>query len=118
MVNARMMMKFLLLILERKKRRKALKELMPLLAYPIIFCIILVPPLFARTYDVFVTVKSKNDSIADITSFSLSGAVFIPMWSLLPGLALIAHICVLKWPKRCLSSTEISPLHYWLKSKG
>ena len=90
-----------LIDLERKKRRKALKELLPLLAYPIIFCIILVPPLFARTYDVFVTVKSKNDSIADIASFSLSGAVFIPMWSLLPGLALIAHICVLKWPKRC-----------------
>ena len=89
-----------LIHVERKKRRKALRELLPLLAYPIIFCIILVPPLFSRTYDVFVTVTS-NDSIADITSFSLSGHVFVPMWSLLPGLALIAHICVLKWPKKC-----------------
>ena len=81
-----------------RKRRKALKELLPLLAYPIMFCIILVPPLYARIYDVTVT---KNDSIADTASVSLSAAVFMPMWSLLPGLALIAHICVLKWPKRC-----------------
>ena len=85
----------------RKKRRKALKELLPLLAYPIIFCIILIPPLFARTYDGLVTVKSKNDSIAEIAAFSLSSAFFVPMWSLLPGLALIVHICVLKWPKEC-----------------
>ena len=106
-----------LIHVERKKRCKALRELLPLLAYPIIFCIILVPPLFSRTYDVFVTVKSKNinDSIADITSFFFVGCCFCTDVELASWISFDCSHMRFKVAKKVLfymALTEIGPFHY------
>ena len=81
-------------LIETGDRRKALKELLPLLAYPIIFCVILVPPLFSRIYSV------TTDDIYSTGSWFLATAIFVAMWSLMPGLVLILHICILKLSKK------------------
>ena len=83
-------------VLKRGQRNKALKELLPLFAYPVIFCVILIPPFFSRIY-------GANNNVGTVDSISTLfqvTAVFVPMWSLLPGVAQIVHICVLQWPKK------------------
>ena len=73
------------------QRWKALKELLPLLAYPIIFCILMIPPVVNRIYGaVFNTVS--------VTANLVSGSI-IPLQPFFAGLTLLIHVCVLKVPK-------------------
>ena len=79
------------LILNYDQKKKALKELLPLLAYPILFCILLLPPLANRIYS----------ASTKVTNFDLIlvSAVFIPLQSLCAGLTLVVHICYIKCSK-------------------
>ena len=70
---------------------KALKELLPLLVYPILFCILLIPPLVNRLIGAFV--RDKPGII--VVSTVISG-IFIPLQPFFAGLALLVHVCVLK----------------------
>ena len=81
-------------ILHGDQRKKALKELLPLLAYPIIFCILLLPPLANRIYGALANVTSSN--------LILVSAVFIPLQSFCAGSALLIHIGVIKY-NSCMS---------------
>ena len=88
------------LITNSEQWRKVLKQLLPLLAYPIVFCIILLPPLANRILGAF-----PAESIP-IDNYFLISAILVPFWVLLPALALIIHICVLKWPKQLCSQVR------------
>ena len=73
------------------QRMKALKELLPLLVYPIVYCILLIPPLVNRIYG--AVARNLNDYMIVI-----SGS-FVPIQPLCAGLALLVHVCVLKCSK-------------------
>ena len=81
-------------LLKSGQRMKALNELLPLLIYPILFCILLIPPLVNRVIGAIPDIH-----IGIITSSTVISGVCIPLQSLLAGLALIVHIAVLKCPK-------------------
>ena len=78
-------------LLERGKRMKALKELLPLLVYPILYCILLIPPFANRIY-------GAASNKLNITVIVISGG-FVPLQPLCAGLALFIHVCVLKCSK-------------------
>ena len=73
------------------QQKKALKELLPLLAYPILFCVLLLPTIANRTYS--ASTKVTNFDII------LVSAVFIPLESLCAGLTLVVHISYIKHSK-------------------
>ena len=73
-----------------QKRRKALNELLPLLAYPILFCLLLTPPLINRIIGAAYTEQQPN-----ITAILVSG-IFIPLRPFFAGLTLLIHVLVLK----------------------
>ena len=73
-----------------QKRRKALNELLPLLAYPILFFLLLIPPLINRIIGAAYTGQQPN-----ITAILVSG-IFIPLQPFLAGLTLLIHVLVLK----------------------
>ena len=81
-------------LLPSGQRMKALKELLPLLVYPILFCILLIPPLVNRLIGAFI--RDKPGII--VVSTMISG-IFIPLQPFFAGLALVVHIAVLKCPK-------------------
>ena len=72
------------------KRCKALNELLPLLAYPILFCLFLIPPLINRIIGAAYTGQQPN-----ITAILVSG-IFIPLQPFFAGLTLLIHVLVLK----------------------
>ena len=71
----------------RDQYRKAFKQLLPLVAYPVLFCILVAPPLIARVYG-FAATPSKG--------LLILSAVCIPSWSFFAGVTLITHIGVLR----------------------
>ena len=73
-----------------QKRRKALKELLPLLAYPILFCVLLIPPLVNRI--IGAANKSQEPNVTAI----LASGITVPLRSFFAGLTLFIHILVLK----------------------
>ena len=73
-----------------QKRCKALNELLPLLAYPILFCLLLIPPLFNRIIGAAYTGQQPN-----ITAILVSG-IFVPLQPFFAGLTLFIHVLVLK----------------------
>ena len=81
-------------LLTSGQRMKALKELLPLLVYPILFCILLILPLVNRLIGAIVDGNSPVIVVSTMIS-----AVFIPLQPLFAGLALVVHIAVLKCPK-------------------
>ena len=83
-------------LLPSGQRMKALKELLPLLVYPILFCILLIPPLVNRI--IGASIDCNTPAIFIVVSTMISG-VFIPLQPLFAGLALVVHVAVLKRPK-------------------
>ena len=81
-------------LLSRRRRRKAFKELLPLLAYPILFCVLLTPPLVNRIIGAYST-KLNMDAI-------LASGISVPLQPFFAGLTLLIHVLVLKFPKSVL----------------
>lgn len=73
-----------LLSREKEQKRKALRQLLPLLAYPVLFFLLMLIPFAHRIYDAAAHGISYP--------LTLAHAVANPCWGLLSGLALIAHI--------------------------
>ena len=65
---------------------KALKELLPLAAFPILFFIFKLPEL---VYDIYESVRSKPNE-----PFLAVNLLFISLWSLASGMTLIIHLSV------------------------
>ena len=82
------------LLVEDRKRKKALKQLLPLSAYPILFFIFSIPPCVNRIYGDVTTEFS-------FPAF-MSSAVSTSFPSLFSGLTLFIHVMVLKCPRRKL----------------
>ena len=84
-----------LLSRERSKRRKAFKELLPLIAYPILFCVLLIPPLINRV----LGASSTNKDPHHYRDVILASGAFVPLQPFFAGLALFIHVVVLTFPK-------------------
>ena len=85
-----------LLMNERRMKFKALKELLPLLVYPILFCILLIPLVVNRAIDAI------PNSPANVVVSTLVSGIFVPLQPFFAGLALLVHVCVLKcWTCKC-----------------
>ena len=66
---------------------KALKQLLPLSTYPIIIFVLTIP---ALVFDIY----ASQNSIVDERILTAS-AVFVSLWAMVAGIALILHVCVL-----------------------
>ena len=64
---------------------KALKQVLPLAAFPVLFFVSVIPILILDVY----SAKSKPDN-----ALLFSASIFIPLWSLSSGVTLIVHISV------------------------
>ena len=74
------------------QRVQVLKQLLPLLFYPLIFFFLLLVPLGSRIYNAV-------DTDANFT-LMLVHAIANPFWGLVSGLALIIHICIMQYQKK------------------
>ena len=79
------------LINRQGQRKRVLKELLPLLAYPVVFYVMTIPALVDR-------LAGATSSIPHYDLLMVHGVV-TSTYSFFVGLTLIIHICVLKWPK-------------------
>ena len=70
---------------------KALKQLLPLAAFPILFLLFIVPVFIYDVYYSFVT-PSPNENLI------LTADIFIFLWNMTSGLTLIVHISVARVP--------------------
>ena len=70
-----------------EQSKKAFRQLLPLVAYPVLFCILITPPLIERVY-AFTSTPNHG--------FQVLLAICIPTWSLSSGVTLIVHIGVLR----------------------
>ena len=85
-----------LLMSERRMKFKALRELLPLLVYPILFCTLLIPLVVNRAIDAI------PNSPANVVVSTLVSGIFVPLQPFFAGLALLVHVCVLKcWTCKC-----------------
>ena len=82
----------LLIRQEQNRNKTALKELLPLLAYPIIFFVLALFPLIDRIYD---AISSQGFYL-----LVLAHLITIASWGFFSGLALLVHILLLRIPTR------------------
>ena len=75
----------------RDQNNVAFRQLLPLVAYPALFCILIIPPLIARVYG-FAS-STPNHSLLMFL------AICVPAWSLSAGMTLIVHIGAMKLSK-------------------
>lgn len=77
-----------LLRMRREQQRKAFKEILPLMAYPIIFMVVFLPSVINRVYG----------AVSSRIGFSLFvlHAVTGPSWGLFVGVTVVVHICLIK----------------------
>ena len=72
--------------------KKALSQMLPLLAYPVIFCTLIVPPFIYRVYG----------ALGATPGFGLLAVAWLcfPGWSLAASVALVAHVAVVARHRR------------------
>ena len=76
------------LVEDKKTQRNALIMLLPLIAYPFIYCILIITPLVNRFYQ--LAAHQSNFELF------LASAAFIPSFSLSAGIAFLIHIAVVE----------------------
>ena len=85
----------------REQNQKAFRQLLSLVAYPILFCVLVIPTMISRVYEFASPTPNKG--------LTLLLAIFVPLWNGLAGLTLFIHIGVLK-------RAEI--MHFVLRARG
>ena len=80
--------KFLVENHERNQNKKAIKELLPLLAYPVIYYLLALFPIINRVYSAI----SSNASF----ELALTQSITEPFWGFFSSWALIIHIFVMR----------------------
>ena len=95
-----------------KQHKKALREMLPLLLYPIFFLLFTMPIFGFAVYD-FVTTGDNVTYMYNNTTITMTenylGApgyfdLFAPCWSFTTSLLLISHLCV----ARCMNKKKVS----------
>ena len=83
---------------------KALRQLLPLVAFPILSAVFIIPQFIAHFYTDYIPASNP--------ALNVISAVFIAMWSLSSGVVLLTHIFVARYllRKRRVYATPI-PLH-------
>ena len=76
----------------QRAQQVLLKQLLPLLFYPLIFFFLLLVPLSSRIYNAIHT--DANFTLMVVHAFAN------PFWGLVSGLALIVHICIMQYQKK------------------
>ena len=89
----------------RHQNRKALKQLLPLAAYPILFCVFNVLPFANRVFE------AKDDDQMERV-FEIGAALSNGGWGLTTALALVAHIAVVKCPRRGKVKESVAEYRY------
>ncbi|KAL5506024.1 hypothetical protein EMCRGX_G007587 [Ephydatia muelleri] len=80
----------------RDQNNVAFKQLLPLVAYPVLFCILIIPPLIERAYG-FASSAPNDGLLIPLT-------ICVPAFSFSAGVTLIVHIGALKRRERvCLA---------------
>ena len=96
-----------------KQHKKALREMLPLLLYPIFFLLFTMPILGFAVEDTIGTPEYNNTYMYNNTTItmteynlvaSLYFALFAPFWSFTTSLLLISHLCVV----RCINKKKVS----------
>lgn len=91
-------------LVSTEQRKKALREILPLVAYPLLFIVFLMPSFINR-------IRGAIVDDARSSSFMWS-AVTTPCLSLFAGLTLIVHVIILKCPKHIIRLKCNSIQHY------
>ena len=78
----------------RKNSQEALRQMLPLVIYPIIFCALLLPTLAHRIYDAVPTSQTYEYMLVIMDAVCSSG------YSLVAGLSLLLHIAVVVLSRR------------------
>ena len=73
-----------------REHKKAFRQLLPLVAYPVLFCILIVPTLISRVYMYSFESPTTNSGLLILST------ICIPSWSFSAGVTLIVHIGVLR----------------------
>ena len=76
-----------------KQHKKALIQMLPLLAYPITYTILLLVPIATRVH----TARPHLLSTVDYSLLGTTGTC-MSLWGLAAGVSLLVHICVMKRP--------------------
>ena len=71
---------------DSQQHREALKHLLPLIVYPVVFCLFFIIPFVNRL------LMSKGELIPDLLYAS---AFFVPAWTLAAGTALLVHMIII-----------------------
>ena len=89
-----------------KQHKKALREMLPLLLYPIFFLLFTMPIFGCSVYDIHVTLDYNNTTMTEYDDLQapLYFELFAPFWSFTTSLLLISHLCVV----RCISKKKVS----------
>ena len=72
----------------REQNNIAFRQLLPLVAYPMLFCILIIPPLIARVYGFASSTPNKG--------LQILLTICVPAFSLSAGVTLIVHIIAVK----------------------
>ena len=80
---------------EWQQHKEALTQMLPLLAYPITYIILLLVPIATRVH----TAHSHDPSSVDYALLATTG-MCMSLWGLAAGVALLAHMCLVKKRKR------------------
>lgn len=92
------------LLFAEKQYKKALAQMLPLMAYPVLFCTLIVPPLIYRLYGALGVVPSIG--LLAVVLLCFSG------WSLASSIALVVHIAVVvRYRHKKRISLSSYPLH-------
>ena len=90
---------------------KALKQLLPLAAFPILFLMLEIPLVI---FHVYATQSSTPNEALQISSI-----VFLSLWGMASGGTLLIHICVVRyWTKRRQCRNCVLPIHATTRHKN
>ena len=88
-----------------KQHKKALREMLPLLLYPIFFLLFTMPIFGIAVYEIDVTLDYNNATMTEYDFYTpLFFEAFAPFWSFTTSLLLISHLCVV----RCINKKKVS----------
>ena len=95
-----------------KQHKKALREMLPLLLYPIFFLLFTMPIFGFAVYDIHVTLDYNKTTMTEYTPIFFE--VFAPFWSFTTSLLLISHLCVV----RCINKKRFHNLEIGFRESG
>ena len=85
-----------------KQHKQALTQMLPLLAYPITYTVLLLVPIVTRVD----TARSHDPSTVDYALLATTG-ICMSLWGLSAGAALLMHICMTKRCKQHKSTERV-----------